>query len=290
MRLLPLLLLCTSALRPPPQPRRHTALKAEEIEIVDTRRQRKQTPVEPPQEITGRKHFIRDIIENDIKEKKHETIITRFPPEPNGYLHLGHAKSICLNFGIAKDYGGRTHLRLDDTNPEKEQQIFADAILEDVRWLVGDGDEDPWFEGVRHASDYFDALYACAKLLVRRGDAYVDSQSAEDMKLRRGSLTSPGEDSPYRERTVDENLQLLEAMRNGDLPAGSAVLRAKIDMASPNLNLRDPALYRVKEATHPRTGDAWRLYPMYDFAHALSDAIEGITHSLCTLEFEDHRC
>ena len=172
--LAPLLLVSAAALQPPAPRRKHTFLKAEEVEVVDARRQRKQAPVEPPQEITGRKHFIRDIIENDIKEKKHETIITRFPPEPNGYLHLGHAKSICLNFGIAKDYGGRTHLRLDDTNPEKEQQIFADAILEDVRWLVGDGDEDPWFEGVRHASDYFDVLYACAKLLVRapRGNQY----------------------------------------------------------------------------------------------------------------------
>ena len=301
--LAPLLLLCsTSALQPPAPRRKHTVLRAEEVEFVDARRQRKpktEAPPPPPAvepkpppvpEITGRKHFIRDIIEQDLKEKTHERIVTRFPPEPNGYLHLGHAKSICLNFGIARDYGGRTHLRLDDTNPDKEQQVFADAILEDVRWLVGDSEEDPWYDGVRHASDYFDVLYACAKLLVRRGDAYVDSQSAEEMKLRRGSLTKPGEDSPFRDRTVDENLQMLEALRNGDLPKGSAVLRAKIDMASPNLNLRDPALYRVKEGTpHPRTGDNWRLYPMYDFAHALSDALEGITHSLCTLEFEDHR-
>ena len=242
----------------------------------------------------GRQHFIRDIIEGDLKEKKHGTIVTRFPPEPNGFLHLGHAKSICVNFGLARDYSGRTHMRLDDTNPEKEQRIFGESILEDVRWLVpqspGPGGNDPWYGEVRHASDYFDVIWAVAKVLVSRGDAYVDSQSPEEMRAKRGTLTSPGVDSPHRERSAAENLELLEGMRNGSVPEGRCVLRAKIDMASPNLNLRDPALYRVKAGKpHPRTGAKWRVYPMYDFAHAVSDAYEGITHSLCTLEFEDHR-
>jgi len=257
---------------------------------TDDRRRRKPAATAPADKPEGRAHFIRDIVEKDVSSKAHEQIATRFPPEPNGFLHLGHAKSVCLNFGIARDYGGVTNLRLDDTNPDKEQQIFADAILDDVRWLVGDGVDDPWDGDVRHASDYFELIYACAKLLIRRGDAYVDSQTAEEMRDRRGTLTAPGEDSPFRERPAAESLALLEAMRNGTLPEGRAVLRAKIDMASPNLNLRDPALYRVKGGRpHPRTGDAWRVYPMYDFAHALSDAYEGITHSLCTLEFEDHR-
>ena len=244
----------------------------------------------------GRRHFIREIIETDLKEKKHGQIVTRFPPEPNGFLHLGHAKSMCVNFGLASDYGGRAHMRLDDTNPEKENRVFGDAILEDVRWLVGEatgpqtGNRDPWYGNVRHASDYFDVIYAAAKALVARGDAYVDSQSAEAMRETRGTLTKPGSNSPFRDRSPAENLELLERMRNGAIKEGEAVLRAKIDMASPNLNLRDPALYRVKAGTpHPRTADDWRIYPMYDFAHAISDSMEGITHSLCTLEFEDHR-
>ncbi|KAJ1459550.1 hypothetical protein M885DRAFT_459370 [Pelagophyceae sp. CCMP2097] len=262
------------------------------------------------EEQVGRQHFIRDVVSRDVAERKHAGgIVTRFPPEPNGYLHLGHAKSICLNFGIAREYGGATHMRLDDTNPDKEHPEYAAAILEDVKWLVGGADargprpaegcttrgSAPWRGEVRHASDYFETIYQCAIALCRRGLAYVDEQSPDEMKRTRGTLTTPGEDSPFRNRSPDESVALLEAMRHaGPLAAARAdgtypVLRAKIDMASPNMNLRDPALYRVKLSAHPRTGDAWRIYPMYDFAHAASDALEGITHSLCTLEFEDHR-
>jgi len=233
-----------------------------------------------------RAHFIRDIVEKDLARGAIAKVVTRFPPEPNGYLHVGHAKAICLNFGLARDYGGDVHLRLDDTNPTKEDERYAAAIEEDVRWLA----PVPWTGDVRHASDYFEAMYDLALALVEAGEAYVDSQPAEEMRRTRGTLQTPGVDSPYRNRTVDENRDLFLAMRRGDLDDGTAVLRAKIDMASPNLNLRDPTLYRIIKATpHPRTGDAWPVYPMYDFAHAVSDAVEGVTHSLCTLEFQDHR-
>jgi glutaminyl-tRNA synthetase len=215
-------------------------------------------------------------------------IRTRFPPEPNGYLHVGHAKSICLNFGLARDYGGACHLRFDDTNPEKEEQEYVDAIKEAVQWLGFD-----WVSGgTRHlyqASDYFDFMYRAAEALVQAGLAYVDEQSAEDMRANRGDFTTPGSDSPYRNRTPAENLARLRDMRDGKLPDGAAVLRARIDMASPNINLRDPALYRIKHATHHHTGDRWCIYPMYTYAHPIEDALERITHSICTLEFEDQR-
>ena len=230
-------------------------------------------------------NFIRTIIDADIASGKHKQIITRFPPEPNGYLHIGHAKSICLNFGISQDYlGGICHLRFDDTNPGKEKSEYIDAIKEDVRWLGFD-----WDENLHHTSDYFDQLYAYAVQLIKQDKAYVDSLSAEEMRLYRGNLTEPGKESPYRNRSVDENLDLLERMKNGEFAEGEHLLRAKIDMASPNINMRDPAIYRIKNISHPMTGDKWHIYPMYDFAHCVSDAIEGITHSLCTLEFEDHR-
>jgi glutaminyl-tRNA synthetase len=232
----------------------------------------------------GRTDFIRDIVADDLRTGRHATIVTRFPPEPNGYLHIGHAKSICLNFGVAAEFGGRCHLRFDDTNPTKEEQAYVDAIQADVRWLGFD-----WGEHLYHASDYFDQLYEWALHLVRAGLAYVDDLSADEIRAHRGTLTEPGRDSPWRERLVDENLDLLERMRAREFPDGSRVLRARIDMASPNINLRDPVLYRILHASHPRTGDAWCIYPTYDFAHGQSDAIEGITHSLCTLEFEDHR-
>ncbi len=228
--------------------------------------------------------FIRDIIQADLDAKRHASVITRFPPEPNGYLHIGHAKSICLNFGIAEEFGGRCNLRFDDTNPTKEEQEYIDAIKRDVRWLGFD-----WGEHLHHASDYFEQLYEWAEHLIRSGTAYVDDQSQEEIRLRRGTLTEPGQNSPYRERGVEENLDLFRRMRKGEFPNGARVLRAKIDMASGNINLRDPVLYRILHATHPRTGDAWRIYPSYDFAHGQSDAIEHITHSICTLEFEDHR-
>ena len=228
--------------------------------------------------------FIREIVEADLAAGRHSTVITRFPPEPNGYLHIGHAKSICLNFGVAAEFGGRCNLRFDDTNPVKEDVEYADAIEGDVLWL---GFE--WGEHHYHASDYFEQLYQWAEELIRTGKAYVDSQSADEIRAMRGTLTEPGKESPHRERSVDENLDLFRRMRAGELPDGAAVLRAKIDMASPNINLRDPALYRIRHASHHRTGDAWCIYPMYDYAHPLSDAIEGITHSLCTLEYEDHR-
>jgi len=232
---------------------------------------------------TGR-DFIRDIIAADLAAKRHTSVVTRFPPEPNGYLHIGHAKSICLNFGVAQEFGGRCHLRFDDTNPTKEEQEYIDAIERDVRWLGFD-----WGSHLYHASDYFDQLYAWAEHLIRTGKAYVDDQSQKEMRANRGTLTEPGRNSPWRERGVEENLDLFRRMRAGEFPNGARVLRAKIDMASGNINLRDPVLYRILHASHPRTGTAWCIYPSYDFAHGQSDAIEHVTHSLCTLEFEDHR-
>jgi glutaminyl-tRNA synthetase len=228
--------------------------------------------------------FIRDIVRADIAAGRHKTAVTRFPPEPNGYLHIGHAKSICLNFGVAEEFGGHCNLRYDDTNPTKEDQEYIDAIERDVRWLGFD-----WGKNLFHASDYFEQLYAWAEDLIRAGKAYVDDQSHEQMRATRGTLTEPGTNSPFRERPVAENLDLFRRMRAGEFPNGARVLRAKIDMASGNINLRDPVLYRILHAVHPRTGTAWCIYPSYDFAHGQSDAIEGITHSLCTLEFEDHR-
>jgi glutaminyl-tRNA synthetase len=228
--------------------------------------------------------FIRDIVEGDLASKRYTKIITRFPPEPNGYLHIGHAKSICLNFGIAQEFGGHCNLRFDDTNPTKEEQEFIDAIARDVRWLGFD-----WGEHLHYASDYFEQLYAWAEDLIKGGKAYVDDQSHEEMRVNRGTLTEPGKNSPFRDRSVEENLDLFRRMRAGEFANGARVLRAKIDMASGNINLRDPVLYRILHAHHPRTGTAWSIYPSYDFAHGQSDAIEGITHSICTLEFEDHR-
>src|SRR5213594_1603483 len=228
--------------------------------------------------------FIREIVEADLKSGRHSTVITRFPPEPNGYLHIGHAKSIVLNFGIANEYGGHCNLRFDDTNPTKEEVEYAEAIKRDVAWLGFS-----WGEHLYHASDYFGQLYEWAEDLIRAGNAYVDSLSAEEIREYRGTLTQPGKESPYRNRSIDENLDLFRRMRAGEFPDGAHVLRAKIDMTSPNVNMRDPVLYRIRHETHHRTGDAWCIYPMYDYAHPLSDAIEHITHSLCTLEFEDHR-
>lgn len=228
--------------------------------------------------------FIRDIVAADLASGKHKSVVTRFPPEPNGYLHLGHAKSICLNFGIAEEFGGRCHLRFDDTNPTKEEQEYIDAIQRDVRWLGFD-----WGAHLHFASDYFEQLYAWAQHLIRSGNAYVDDQSQDDIRLTRGTLTEPGVNSPFRDRGVDENLDLFARMRAGEFPNGARVLRARIDMGSGNINLRDPVLYRILHAHHPRTADAWKIYPSYDFAHGQSDAIEHITHSICTLEFEDHR-
>lgn len=233
---------------------------------------------------TESKDFIRQAISEDTSKGSGTRVVTRFPPEPNGYLHIGHAKSICLNFGVAEEFGGRCFLRFDDTNPVKEDPRFAQAIEEDVRWLGYD-----WEDRLTHASDYFDQLYEWALLLIDQGDAFVDSSSAEEMRKLRGTLTEPGQPSPFRDRSIAENRELFEAMAAGEHPEGAHVLRAKIDMASPNLNLRDPALYRIRHVEHPRTGDRWHIYPMYDYAHTLSDAIEGTTHSLCTLEFEDHR-
>lgn len=231
-----------------------------------------------------RSDFVRDIVAADLREGRIDTVVTRFPPEPNGYLHIGHAKSICLNFGIAAEFGGRCHLRFDDTNPVKEEQEYIDSIMTDVRWLGFD-----WGEHLYHASDYFEQLYEWAVHLIEAGKAYVDDLSAEEIRAHRGTLTEPGTPSPWRERSVEENLDLFARMRAGEFPNGSRVLRAKIDMASPNINFRDPVMYRILHADHPRTGDAWCIYPSYDFAHGQSDAIEGITHSICTLEFQDHR-
>ena len=229
-------------------------------------------------------NFLRHIIEDDLAAGRVSGVVTRFPPEPNGYLHFGHAKSICLNFGLAQRYKGRCHLRLDDTNPTKEEQEFVDAIEASVRWLGFDWNTHHYF-----ASDYFDRLYQFAEALIQAGHAYVDSQNAEDMRARRGTLTQAGQNSPYRDRSIDENLDLFRRMKAGEFPDGAHVLRAKINMASPNMNLRDPVLYRIRHTEHHRTGKTWCIYPLYDYAHPLSDAIEGITHSICTLEFEDHR-
>ncbi|MEH2468630.1 glutaminyl-tRNA synthetase [Nitrobacteraceae bacterium AZCC 2161] len=228
--------------------------------------------------------FIRDIVAADLASGKQTSVVTRFPPEPNGYLHLGHAKSICLNFGIAEEFGGHCNLRFDDTNPTKEEQEYIDAIQRDVRWLGFD-----WGTNLYFASDYFEQLYAWAQHLIRTGKAYVDDQSQEEIRLKRGTLTEPGQNSPFRDRPVEENLDLFTRMRAGEFPNGTRVLRAKIDMTSGNINLRDPVIYRILHAHHPRTGTAWSIYPSYDFAHGQSDAIEHVTHSICTLEFEDHR-
>jgi glutaminyl-tRNA synthetase len=228
--------------------------------------------------------FIRDIIQADLHTGKHREIVTRFPPEPNGYLHIGHAKSIALNFGIAQEFSGRCHLRFDDTNPTKEEQEYIDSIQADVHWLGYD-----WGANLFFASDYFERLYEWAEGLIRAGLAYVDDQSQEEIRINRGTLTEPGKNSPFRERSVAENLDLFRRMKAGEFPNGARVLRARIDMTAGNINLRDPVLYRILHATHPRTGTAWSIYPSYDYAHGQSDAIEGITHSICTLEFEDHR-
>jgi len=229
-------------------------------------------------------NFIRTIITDDLESGKRDQVITRFPPEPNGYLHIGHAKSICLNFGLARDFGGRCHLRFDDTNPAREEEEYAESIKESVRWLGFD-----WGEHLYYASDYFGRLYEWAEELILKGKAYVDDLSAEEIRGHRGTLTEPGRESSNRSRTVAENLDLFRRMREGECPDGTRVLRAKIDMASPNMNLRDPVMYRIIHAPHHRTGNDWCIYPMYDYAHGQSDSIEGITHSICTLEFEDHR-
>jgi glutaminyl-tRNA synthetase len=239
--------------------------------------------VEPTAREAGQ-DFIRDIVRADLASGRHKAVVTRFPPEPNGYLHIGHAKAICLSFGIAEEFGGHCNLRYDDTNPTKEAQEYIDAIERDVRWLGFD-----WGSHLYHASDYFEQLYAWAEDLIRAGKAYVDDQSQEEMRATRGTLTEAGTASPYRGRSVEENLDLFRRMRAGEFRNGARVLRAKIDMGSGNINLRDPVLYRILHAAHPRTGESWCIYPSYDFAHGQSDAIEGITHSLCTLEFEDHR-
>ena len=228
-------------------------------------------------------NFLEEIIENDLANGTHKSILTRFPPEPNGYLHIGHAKSICLNFGLAKKYGGKTNLRFDDTNPVKEDTEYVDSIMEDVRWL---GFE---WASVHYASDYFDQLYEWAKVLITKGLAYVDDQTLDEIRKNRGTVTSPGVESPYRNRSVEENLDLFERMKNGEFPDGSKVLRAKIDMAHPNMQFRDPIMYRILHAEHHRTGNKWNIYPMYDYAHGQSDSIENITHSICTLEFDIHR-
>ena len=228
--------------------------------------------------------FIRDIVQQDVDAGRVTQVVTRFPPEPNGYLHIGHAKSICLNFGVAEEYRGRCNLRFDDTNPVKEEQEYIDAIKRDVQWLGFD-----WGVHLYHASDYFQQLYDWAEHLIREGKAYVDDTPSDRMRSQRGTLTEPGQNSPDRYRSVQENLDLFRRMRAGEFPNGARVLRAKIDMASPNMNMRDPVLYRILHAEHPRTGNAWCIYPTYDYAHGQSDAIEGVTHSLCTLEFEDHR-
>jgi glutaminyl-tRNA synthetase len=230
-------------------------------------------------------NFIRQIVAADVAARKNGgRVQTRFPPEPNGYLHIGHAKAICIDFGIAAEFGGKCFLRFDDTNPEKEDVEYVESIMRDVRWLGFD-----WEDRLAHASDYFPKIYELAVELIKRGKAYVDSQTADEIRATRGTLTEPGRESPYRNRSVEENLELFEAMKNGKLADGACVLRAKIDMAAPNVNMRDPTLYRIRKTAHQRTGDTWCIYPMYDFAHTLSDALEGTTHSLCTLEFEDHR-
>ena len=230
------------------------------------------------------KNFIEQIIEKDLAEGKVKKVVTRFPPEPNGYLHIGHAKSILLNYGLAKEYGGQFNLRFDDTNPTKEKTEFVQSILEDVKWLAADFGDRVFF-----ASNYFDQMYEAAVKLIKKGKAFVCDLSADEIREYRGTLTEPGKESPYRNRSIEENLELFEGMKNGEYPDGSKVLRAKIDMASPNINMRDPVIYRVARMTHHNTGDKWCIYPMYDFAHPIEDAIEGVSHSICTLEFEDHR-
>jgi glutaminyl-tRNA synthetase len=261
--------------QPPRTPRVLPTMSQERQRTVSTA-----TPSPTP----DRTDFIREIVAADLRAGRATTIVTRFPPEPNGYLHIGHAKSICLNFGIAREFGGRCHLRFDDTNPVKEEQEYIDAIEADMRWLGFD-----WGEHLYHASDYFEQLYAWAVHLVETGKAYVDDLSADEIREHRGTLTEPGRNSPWRERPVEESLDLFARMRAGEFPDGARVLRARIDMAAPNIILRDPVLYRIVHAEHPRTGDAWCVYPTYDFAHGQSDAIEGVTHSICTLEFENHR-
>src|SRR5512136_2869093 len=236
-------------------------------------------------EFTAPPNFIRNIVAEDMKSGKFDgRVLTRFPPEPNGYLHIGHAKSICLNFGLAAEFGGLCNFRFDDTNPSKEDIEYVESIMADVRWLGFD-----WDDRLFYASDYFGKLYRFGETLIETGKAFVCDLSAEEVRKTRGTLTEPGKNSPFRDRSAEESLDLFRRMRAGEFPDGSRTLRAKIDMASPNINLRDPALFRIRKATHHRTGDAWCLYPMYDYAHAISDWIEGITHSLCTLEFEDHR-
>ncbi len=237
-----------------------------------------------PDTLPAATDFIREAINEDLTNGRYDRVQTRFPPEPNGYLHIGHAKAICINFGIARDYGGACNLRFDDTNPVKEDTEYVDAIQEDIRWLGFD-----WGEQVLYASDYFEQLYQYALKLVRDGKAYVDDLSADEIRAYRGTLTEPGKESPYRNRSIEENLELFQKMRNGDFPDGSRVLRARIDMAASNMNLRDPVMYRILHAEHHRTGDQWSIYPMYDFAHGQSDSIENISHSLCSLEFQDHR-
>ncbi len=236
-----------------------------------------------PKDESAAPNFVRDIIADDLQSGKHQQIVTRFPPEPNGYLHIGHAKAICVDFGLAKEFGGRCNLRFDDTNPVKEETEFVESIKDDIKWLGFEWDE------IHFTSDYFEQLYAWAEDLISAGKAYVDSQSPQEMKANRGDFGTPGANSPHRDRSVEENLDLFRRMKAGEFPNGAHVLRAKIDMASPNMNLRDPSLYRILHAHHHRTGDAWCIYPTYDFAHGQSDAIEHITHSLCTLEFEAHR-
>jgi glutaminyl-tRNA synthetase len=245
-------------------------------------RDRRPAPAETPD--AAPLDFIREIVANDLRSGKHRSVATRFPPEPNGYLHIGHAKSICLNFGIAKEFGGTCNLRFDDTNPAKEDVEYVDSIIESVHWLGFD-----WGDRLFYASDYFERIYQYTLGLIRDGKAYVDDLTADQIREHRGTLTEPGTESPWRNRQVEESLDLFVRMRNGEFEDGTKVLRAKIDMASPNVNLRDPVIYRIRHATHHRTGDAWCIYPMYDYTHAISDAIEHITHSLCTLEFEDHR-
>ena len=244
----------------------------------------KENTIENKEEKAVTSNFIRSIIERDLASGKHKSIVTRFPPEPNGYLHIGHAKSICLNFGLANDYRGRCHLRFDDSNPVKEDVEYVNSIMEDVHWLGFD-----WGEHLYYASDYFDKLYEFAEYLIKAGKAFVCDLSWEELKEYRGTLTVPGKDSPYRNRSIEENLDLFRRMKAGEFPEGSRTLRAKIDMASPNLNMRDPVIYRIKKTHHHRTGNDWQIYPMYDYTHCVSDALEGITHSICTLEFEDHR-
>lgn len=235
------------------------------------------------EEVVSR-HFIEQIIDKDLAEGEYKKIVTRFPPEPNGYLHIGHAKSILLNYGLAQEYGGAFHLRFDDTNPTKEKTEFVESITRDVEWLGADYDNTVYF-----ASDYFEQMYEAAVKLIQKGKAYVCDLTADEIREYRGTLTEPGKNSPYRDRSIEENLKLFEGMKNGEFPDGSKVLRAKIDMSAPNMNMRDPVIYRVAHMTHHNTGDQWCIYPMYDFAHPIEDAIEGVTHSICTLEFEDHR-